>query len=208
VSLRHLLSSTFSILFNHTAPPETYTLSLHDALPISGNRPASRRPGRPAGARAGRAGGGAPPRAGGRRGRGGEVTSWAFGEVRGRDPATVRARTDAPVTPRAGSLTRRDPAPGTCSEVGQRSGGAADTEGVGPVAVPVADVDLVTGPAVGDDLLRGPAAQLVVHVEHVAAADGEGVLAVAVPVAGEDLVPGAAVGEGLVGLTGAQGVVH
>src|SRR5690606_42006453 len=84
VSLRHLLSSTFSILFNHTAPPETYTLSLHDALPISGNRPASRRPGRPAGARAGRAGGGAPPRAGGRRGRGGEVTSWAFGEVRGR----------------------------------------------------------------------------------------------------------------------------
>src|SRR5438477_4178956 len=29
------MSAAYSFFFNHTAPPQTYTLSLHDALPIS-----------------------------------------------------------------------------------------------------------------------------------------------------------------------------
>src|SRR5699024_6140037 len=36
--LRPLTPLAFSLLFNDTAPPEIYTLSLHDALPISGHR--------------------------------------------------------------------------------------------------------------------------------------------------------------------------
>src|SRR5438445_13820968 len=42
---RILLSILSVFFFTHTAPTEIYTLSLHDALPISGRRPPLRRAG-------------------------------------------------------------------------------------------------------------------------------------------------------------------
>ncbi|WP_418605900.1 hypothetical protein [Georgenia sp. SUBG003] len=75
----------------------------------------------------------------------------------------------------------------------------ADAEGVVPVTVPVADVDLVGGPAVGEHEVGGAARDGVLDVVRVAAPDGEGVAALVVPVAREDRVACAAVGEDEVG---------
>src|SRR5690606_39731536 len=70
-----------------------------------------------------------------------------------------------------------------------------DTDGVLAVAVPVADVDLVAGPAEEHGHVRRATAQGVLHVVLLAAAHREGVLAVPVPVTGLDLVGRPAVGE-------------
>src|SRR5215475_14684476 len=61
-SLYYIILSLFFFFFNDTATTEIYTLSLHDALPISAGRPSDRRVagrghgdgarGRPAGGRA------------------------------------------------------------------------------------------------------------------------------------------------------------
>src|SRR5438034_9595621 len=75
-----LCSCPFGLFFffNQTAPPEIYTLSLHDALPISGGRGRSR-------LRAGRAAAAHRPRRGGDRGAGG-----ARGARDGRPGAPLR----------------------------------------------------------------------------------------------------------------------
>src|SRR6266566_9106595 len=46
--MREVRGSNFYFFFNDTATTEIYTLSLHDALPISGGRPATT-PGTPSG---------------------------------------------------------------------------------------------------------------------------------------------------------------
>src|SRR5690606_27436270 len=88
------------------------------------------------------------------------------------------------------------------------SGGPAHPQGVAPVAVPVADENLVAGAAVDTDEVRLAGGDAVVHEVLGAAADREGVAPVRVPVAGEDDVGRPAVDDDLLRPAGGDAVVH